>query len=399
MDEYFTYVPVFLDYGYYYVRTEKGLTKIPSSIQDFVTFDVLPRKDRLLLSQSITKALTLNAFGMLDGSQSVYDFLPKGLSKDTLDFVDAIAPFLSGKSMKETSVNRVLYGSSFVRDSVSEDIFKDETGENNNSYTAMLSDKLSKYQLTTRLSSLGRLATNRVAYAQAYPRGGLKSFLNSVLYSMPANVSIKTGERVSEIITLNGETTGVATDADSYTADVVVYSGFVNALPSLVPLPSDFKEKVSRIEQTLSLTIWLGLSEKMKDFDYSGSEVWFKNGAYWAMPISNYDSGIAPKGKQLVGFTFIIDAKNNIEREKKRALDLIINAVPEIENKIEMTHYQVTIPEKAAVTIKGFIAGQRSPIPNLYLVGTDTDNRSMGVTRAGYSILELLKVMKEDKKL
>lgn len=399
MDEYFTYVPVFLDYGYYYVRTEKGLTKIPSSIQDFVTFDVLPRKDRLLLSQALTKALTLNAFGMLDGNQSVYDFLPKGLSKDTLDFVDAIAPFLSGKSMKETSVNRVLYGSSFVRDSVSEDIFKDETGENNTSYKAMLSDMLSKYQLTTRLSTLGRLATNRVAYAQAYPRGGLKSFLNSVLYSMPAKVSIKTGERVSEIITINGKATGIATDVDSYTADFVVYSGFVNDLPSLVPLPLDFKENVSRIEQTLSLTIWLGLCEKMKEFDYIGSEVWFKNGAYWAMPISNYDPAIAPIGKQLVGFTFIIDAKNNIEHEKKRALELIINAVPGIENKIEMTHYQVTIPEKAAVTIHGFIAGQRSPIPNLYLVGTDTDNRSMGVTRAGYSILELLKVMKEDKNL
>jgi phytoene dehydrogenase-like protein len=117
------------------------------------------------------------------------------------------------------------------------------------------------------------------------------------------------------------------------------------------------------------------------------------------MPISNYDPGIAPKGKQLVGFTFIIDDKKNIESEKKRALEIIINAVPGIENKIEMTHYQVTIPEKAAVTINGYFAGQRSPIANLYLVGTDTDNRSMGVTRAGYSILELLKVMKEDKKL
>lgn len=399
MDEYFTYVPVFLDYGTYYVRTEKGLTKIPSNIQDFVTFDVLPRKDRLLLSQALTKAITLNAFGMLDVNQSVYDFLPKGLSKDTLDFVDAIAPFLSGKSMKETSVNRVLYGSSFVRDSVSEDIFKDETVENNNSYTAMLSDMLSKYQLTSRLSTLGRLATNKVAYAQAYPRGGLKSFLNSVLYSMPANVSIKTGERVNEIITLNGKTTGVATDTDYYISDTVVYSGYVKTLSSLVPLPSDFKENISRIEQTLSLTIWLGLSEKMKEFDYIGSEVWFKNGAYWAMPISNYDPGIAPKGNQLIGFTFIIDDKKNIESEKKRALDIIINAVPGIENKIVMTHYQVTIPEKAAVTINGYFAGQRSPIANLYLVGTDTDNRSMGVTRAGYSILELLKVMKEDKNL
>ncbi|MDD1745979.1 MAG: NAD(P)/FAD-dependent oxidoreductase [Candidatus Methanoperedens sp.] len=399
IDEYFTYVPVFLDYGTYYVRTEKGLTKIPSNIQDFVTFDVLPRKDRLLLSQALTKALTLNAFGMLDGSQSIYDFLPKGLSKDTLDFVDAIAPFLSGRSMKETSVNRVLYGSSFVRDSVSEDIFKDEAVPNGNSYASTLTGMLSKYQLTARLSTLGRLATNRVAYAQAYPRGGLKSLLNSVLYSMPSNVSIKTGAHVCEILTLDGRTTGVATDTDTYTADAVVYSGFVKTLPSLVPLPSDFKENISRIEQTLSLTIWLGLSEKMKEFDYMGSEVWFKNGAYWAMPISNYDPTIAPKGKQLVGFTFIIDDKKNIESEKKRALEIIMRAIPGIDKKIEMMHYQIIIPEKAAVTINGFIAGQRSPIANLYLAGTDTDNRSMGVTRAAYSVLELLRVMKEDKKL
>ncbi len=399
MDEYFTYVPVFQDYGTYYVRTRKGLTKIPSNIQDFVTFDVLPRKDRLLLSQALTKALTLNAFGMLDVNQSVYDFLPKGLSKDTLDFVDAIAPFLSGKSMKETSVNRVLYGSSFVRDSVSEDIFKEEIAENNNSYTSILADKMSKYQLTSRLSMLGRLATNRVAYAQAYPRGGLKSFLNSVLQSMPAIVTIRTGSPVREILAFDGGATGVSTDTDSYSAETIVYSGFVKNLPSLVTLPLDYIENLSAMEHTLSLTIWLGLSGKMKEFDYTGSEVWFKNGAYWAMPISNYDPGIAPKGKQLVGFTFIIDEKNIIESEKKRAFEVILNAIPGIENKIEMTHYQVTIPEKAAVTINGFIAGQRSPIKNLYLVGTDTDNRSMGITRAGYSVLELLKVMKEDKKL
>lgn len=76
---------------------------------------------------------------------------------------------------------------------------------------------------------------------------------------------------------------------------------------------------------------------------------------------------------------------------------MIFRAVPGIENKIEMTHYQVTIPEKAAVTINGYFAGTRSPVRNLYLAGTDTDSRSMGVTRAAYSVLELLKAMKEDK--
>jgi phytoene dehydrogenase-like protein len=76
-----------------------------------------------------------------------------------------------------------------------------------------------------------------------------------------------------------------------------------------------------------------------------------------------------------------------------------MRAVPDIENKIEMTHYQVTIPEKAAVTIHGYFAGTRSPVNNLFLAGTDTDSRSMGVTRAAYSVLEMLKAMKEDKVL
>ncbi len=401
MDEYFTYMPVFVDYGHYYVRTEKGLTKIPSNIKEFVTFDVLPRKDRLLLSQSLTKALTLMTFGMVEANQSVYDFMPKGLSGDSCDFIDAIAYFLSGKSMKETSVNRVLYGSSFIRDSVSEDIFDEEAPVNppNPSYTSIITDRLSKYQLSAHFSTLSRLATNKVAYAQAYPRGGLKSLLNAVLYSMPKTVRIKTNSRVKKILTKDEKAIGVAIPGDSFTADTIVYSGYAKNLPSLVPLPSDYADNLARIDQTLSLTIWLGLSEKMKEFDYTGSEVWFKGGAYWAMPISNYDACIAPKGKQLIGFTFVINNKKNIEGEKEKALELIFNAVPGIDKKIEMTHYQVTIPEKAAVTIDGFFAEPRSPVPDLYLVGTDTDNRSMGVTRAAYSVLELLKAMKEDKKL
>ncbi|HMB46206.1 MAG TPA: NAD(P)/FAD-dependent oxidoreductase [Candidatus Methanoperedens sp.] len=397
MDEYFTYMPFFVDYGHYYVRTEKGLTKIPSNIKDFVTFDVLPRKDRLMLSQALTKALTQMIFGMLDGDQPVYDYLPKGLSGDTYDFVNAIAYFLSGKSMKDTSVNRVLYGSSFVRDSVSVDIFEDVEVESGTSYTSLITDKLSKYQLKGHLTSLSRLATNKVAYAQAYPRGGLRSLLNAVLYSMPETVQIKTGSRVSRILMDGEKAIGVATDSDSYSSDIVVYTGFVKSLPCLVPLPSDYVKKLSTIDQTLSLTIWLGLKGKMKEFDYTGSEVWFRGGAYWAMPISNYDASIAPKGKQLVGFTFVIDEKNDIDSEKRKAMGLIIKAVPGIEKMVEMTHYQVTIPEKAAVTINGYFAGPRSPIRNLYLAGTDTDSRSMGVTRAAYSVLELLKAMKEDK--
>jgi phytoene dehydrogenase-like protein len=57
------------------------------------------------------------------------------------------------------------------------------------------------------------------------------------------------------------------------------------------------------------------------------------------------------------------------------------------------------IPEKAAVSINGKFADIRTPIKNLYVAGTDTDRRSMGITRASYSIIELLKILNEDGNL
>jgi len=78
---------------------------------------------------------------------------------------------------------------------------------------------------------------------------------------------------------------------------------------------------------------------------------------------------------------------------------MIFRAHPNIEKYIEMQHEQILIPEKAAVTIDGKFADIRTPVQNLYLAGTDTDRRSMGITRASYSIIELLKILNEDGNL
>ena len=79
MDKYFDYSPVFMDLGPYYVRTHRGLSKLPSNLKEFAVFDVLPKMDRLLLSQAITKAFTLTTLGTDLSTQSVYDYLPRGL--------------------------------------------------------------------------------------------------------------------------------------------------------------------------------------------------------------------------------------------------------------------------------------------------------------------------------
>lgn len=413
MDNYFDFLPVFEDYGYYYVRTENAFLKVPSNLKDFVTFDVLPRRDRVLLSQTLTKAFTLCSFGIDLSNQSVYDFLPKNLSKDTYDFVDTISKFLSGRSMRETSAQRVLWGSSFLRDSITQEEFDAMIGRSDpkklQSTESILSSVL-PYHLHASLqarmtrvahpfTSLERLATNDVNNSQGYPRKGLKALLNAILYSLPETVEIKKECEVTSILVQDGKVSGVEAD-EIYTSDLIIYTGFATELPKLIKdLPDNYAEDLNGIVHSKSLTIWLGLAEELSQFNYIGSEIWFKDFAYWAMPISNYDPSLAPKDKQLVGFSFIIDENGSDEREIKKAYDTIFRAHPTIEKHIEMQHEQVMIPEKAAVTTDGKFADIRTPIRNLYIAGTDTDKRSMGITRASYSIIELLKILNEDGNL
>jgi len=413
IDKYFDYLPVFENYGYYYIRTENTFVKVPSNLKDFVTFDVLPRKDRILLSQTLTKAFTFSSFGIDLSDKSVYHFIPKNISKDSYDFVDAMCLSLSGKPMKETSAQRVLYGSSFVRDSVTKEQFEAMIGklepkklQSTDSILtsilqyhlhASLQAKMTK--VTQPFTSLERLATNEVNHSQGYPRKGLKALLNAILYSLPETVEIKKECEVKSILIQDGKVSGVEAN-EIYNSDLVIYTGFATELPRLIKdLPPEYVVDLKGIVHSKSLTIWLGLKEKLQEFNYTGSEIWFKDFAYWASPISNFDQSLAPKDKQLVGFTFVIDENNSEEHELKKAYDTIFRAVPNAEKYIDMQHEQITIPEKATVSIDGRFADIRTPIQNFYIAGTDTDKRSMGVTRASYSVIELLKVLNEDGNL
>jgi len=410
MDKYFDYIPNFVDYGRYYVRTSGGIKPIPSNLREFATFDPLPRMDRLMLSQAMTKALTLATFGTDMSKESIYSWLPRNLSEDTYSFVDTISYFLSGKSMKETSVYRVLYGSSFVRDSMMYEAREptiptlpatpNQLTEQLTNIPYQLAGQLTNipYQLAgqlTNITTLSRLVTNRNTHVQAYPAGGLKTLTNSVLYSLPDNVVIRTDTCVKRILVDDEGACGISTDDTSYSAKTIVYSGFAKDLPLMIDdLPADYRCDLKMIDQSKSLCIWLGLSQKLKEFDYMGSEVWYKEKAYWAMPISNYSRTIAPAGKQLVGFMFVVEG--SVKSETARAWDTIHNVFPGIDRFIEMTHNQVTIPEKASVTVDGYIPDVRTPVANLYLVGTDAAAESMGITRAAYSVVDLLKCMSED---
>ncbi len=387
MKNYFNYLPVFVDYGDYFIRTEKGLRKVPTDLSSYITMDILPRKDRLLIAQALTKMQVLWQFGTDLSKISVYDCLPwDKLSSDTADFVNTFCYFLSGRPMKDTSASRIFVGNGLVDESIQNDIIADRNFYHN------------LYEEAKKLSYVGRLLNNKkVSCNQFYPKGGLKAITNSILYSMPDSVEIKTNAAVKEIITENNMVKGVRTKEESYFADTIIYSAFVKDLPKCIKdLPEDYVSELNNIKQAKTLTIWLGLNEEFEEFNYIGSEVWFKKKAFWAMPISNYNKSFAPIGRKLVGFMFSIDENSEIKSEKRDAYESILHVYPNIDKFVDMIHYQITTPEKGAVSIDGFIANTETPIKNLYLVGTDTDDRSMGVTRASYSVVKLITVLKKN---
>src|SRR5665648_516679 len=287
----------------------------------------------------------------------------------------------------------MLDGSSFVRDDV-----MNSFDDFNNGYPKSETSRVR--QLQDKITSISRLVTNDVGHAQAYPKHGLKGMLNAVLYSLPDRVKIISGSAVEKILVEDGKAYGVSTADDTFYADFIVHSGFAKNIPDLVnDLPASYIKDLGRIDQTTSLTVWLGLDQKLDEFNYMGSEVWYKERPYWAMPISNYNKDVTPPGKQLVGFMFAIDDNKHMKRDISLSYDTIHKVFPGIDKHIVMQHEQITIPEKAAVTIKGYIPEIRTPITNLYLVGTDTAKQSMGITKAGYSVLNLLHNLDGDGKI
>jgi phytoene dehydrogenase-like protein len=370
--KYFTVIPRFFPINTYYVRDNKKLQEFPLTLLQLAYFDILPKKERLIMSGAMIDAVANSSFNKDVLKKSVYDYMKKyNPSEKTNRLIDAVSYFLSGKSMKETPTWRMLGGSGYV-------------DENNNGKEGHLKKfiKFAKHNYSS----------------QGYPLGGIQSITDCALNSMPKKkVVFKLNEKAIKFIIENNIIKGVKTDKNIYHSDAVVYSGFMKDLPKLADnLDKKYKTELLKLKQTKSLTLWFGLKKKLLEVSYIGSEMYFNTDTpYWAVPVSNFDSYLAPENKQLIGFTTVIE-NENLEEKIDKLKNSIFEAIPNIKDYIEFEHTQITIPEKAAVTVGVRFPSPKSPIKGLYLVGTDTDMRSMGITRASYSVIEALRFMKED---
>jgi len=337
----------------------------------WLTFDLLPPVDRLYLMKTLFSTSYLFSSDPSLKNMSVGKLVGEGVAAETKHFLNCMCAFMTGgTSMYDTPVSRFI---------------------DSEHYKSLPDQGL--------IDKLYNVLMKEGARDQTYPKKGIQSITDSILSSMPKDkVTINTLEEVQSI-EADGSKKTVATDKDNYTAEIVVYSGFAYQLPDLIKgLPNDYSEKLRKIKHIRSLSLWLGLKKKV--FDIQGSEIWADGEPYsWVVPTSNYDPELAPKGKQLVGFGFILPKDATPENYKNKALEHVYKTIPEIEKQVDMVHYQYLVPEKAVWTVGTEFAGVKTPVPGLYIVGTDTEKKSMGVTRASYSVLRMLDEMRKDKQI
>ncbi len=373
IDDYFSSMPVFVPHGEYYVCANDKIRPFPWTLRAFAQFDILPKTDRVELMQMVAYLYSQRTLGMLRSDVSVQSVIKsRFLSDNSLRFIDVMCRFMTGNGMDKTPLAR----------------FFDSQDYKNKK---QMQDPLDY------LNNIKNIVTKKGAQDQTYPKGGVQSIIDAICASFPPGmVEIRTGCAVTGITATDGMVTGVETSEGPCAADCIIYSSYASPLPTLIDtLPEAYATSISRLEKVLSLTLWLGLDKQF--FPLKGSEIWIETDPpCWVVPTSNYDESLAPKGHQLVGFTTNIGAEADIEAEKARLLNAITSHMEGIDQHITMTHWQTLVPEKAAWVINQEMPPSKSPIEGLYLVGTDTTNKSMGVTRASYPVHAIRDALRAD---
>ncbi len=387
MNKYFEVIPNFVPFGKYYLRINGQIKDFPWSLKDWMMFDLLPVEDRSLLMKSLIDIAYMMNSGRDMTRVSIKDIMPGSISPTAVAFLDYLSYFMLGTGPENAPVSRF----------IDRKEYKTEKHKEENGFSIPYVGKM--YNLL-----IGGTPTD-----QYYPKGGIQKIVDSLMYSMPPSVKINLGE---ELLAINTETvnrgysekiTGVTTDKGQYQADVVIYSGFATDIPKLVstPLSQRYVENLSKIEKVNSLSIWLGLDEQV--FKEDASEMWVSTSTdtyhTWLIPTSNYDPHLAPKDKHLVGFAFVVPEGTGSEEMKRKARNTIFSNIPALEKHMDMIHYQELVPEKATWNMNAGFGDVKTPIDNMYCVGSDSFKRSMGLTRTSYSIIKMLETVRADGNL
>jgi phytoene dehydrogenase-like protein len=273
--------------------------------------------------------------------------------------------------------------------------------------------------------------------ASAYPVGGCIAIPEAYVQGIEQNGGqVHLNAEVKRILVKDGKATGIELqDGTTHSADILISNADIkNTVTNLVGEQHFPKEYVDRINKLTyaqhCLAIKVALDKKVTDqklimnvnVDYSDMDRYIETinkgeipdeiGGMITIP-SNYDPGLAPKGKQLIfSGTAISSDWRHYDWDKwgQRCLESLLKVIPEAEDHI--LWYNIDTPElvERYAGEDGNIIGvgqtidqvgerrpsQVSPIKNLYVVGCEAGGWGIGAELAANSAMELADLLSKE---
>jgi phytoene dehydrogenase-like protein len=270
--------------------------------------------------------------------------------------------------------------------------------------------------------------------ASAYPMGGCISIPKAYVTAIEKyGGKVALNAEVKRIILEGDKATGIELkDGTQHKADILISNADIqNTVSNLVgekKFPKDYVARIKKLTYAQHcMSIKVALDKKVTDqklimninVDYSDMDQYITQlmkgeipdevGGMITIP-SNYDSGLAPAGKQLIFLGTAISSewrKLNWKKWGERCLDSLQKVLPEI--KEHVMWYNTDTPElvekyagedgniigvgQTIDQVKARRPSQVTPIKNLYIVGCEAGGWGIGTELAANSALELADIL------
>ena len=356
-----------------YNFTLRGRTsRLPRNLIELLNFKILSTRERRQTIHMLLRFLSMGREGTKQvSSLTSYDLVePEIAGEDMYFWLNAITWMCSGSDIHHAPASRIV--DTFVRNR-----------------------RLSPSYVIRHVSPTGRASEE-----DYYPIGGAASVPRLLIDS--AGLDVRTRREVNRICVTDGIVEGIEADGKFYPAEIVVYGGLLKDLPTLLGrknLPREDLKKYSSLKEYYGLSLWIGFDKGIESFSRQ-SIVKIEESTdppKWVVFTSDFDPGVAPKGKLLVVSTILTSKPRSRQIDQIEAA--VEEALPHHKRHIITRHEQVCLAEKCLQDREKNVwtlPKQKTGIQGLYVVGTDTAGWGNGGNLCADSALRCLEFIKQD---
>jgi phytoene dehydrogenase-like protein len=180
----------------------------------------------------------------------------------------------------------------------------------------------------------------RARMTVGYPEGGTRQIIEGLSAEIGERGQIVMGGRVSKLVIKKGLVTQVKTEANTYSADVVISALPLQHVPDLFggkDLPIKFVKKAREMVPTAGIAFDIGLKQRVSGQD---GLVVSSDPLTMGQFTSNIDPSMAPEGKQLLSWYYPLPQQwirnsEKMQREEQRLRDLLDSMYPGIWDAVD----------------------------------------------------------------